>query len=220
MDDAPQVAPGNDQPGTRAVARRSGSGRDLDWRDSGRIEGKPATEGTESRAGLGGCGETRPRNRARSNGCHPGFQKCNAPRFPETECSAGFYCIHRRSQELCGVCSKPDFSMCLALSPCESICAKARSRCCLWQTAPLGISSNGCDRWLRLPYRLWRPSVIFEGVLDSLTVLRCRFAPFFFAPISSSSQVGAWSLARGRSRTQRSTPALRSRGASSALSKR
>jgi hypothetical protein len=22
-------------------------------------------------------------------------------------------------------CSKPDFSMCLALSPCESICAKA-----------------------------------------------------------------------------------------------
>ena len=68
MDDAPQVAAGNDQPGTRAAARRSGSGRDLDWRDSGRIEGKPATEGTQSRAGLGGCGETWPRNRARSNG--------------------------------------------------------------------------------------------------------------------------------------------------------
>ena len=46
----------------REVAtRRSGSGRDLDWRDSGRFEGKPATEGTESRAGLDGCGETRPR---------------------------------------------------------------------------------------------------------------------------------------------------------------
>jgi hypothetical protein len=74
----------------------------LDWRESGRIEGKPATEGTESRAGLGGCGETRPRNRARSNGCHPGFQKCNAPRFPERKCSAGFYCKHRRSQELWG----------------------------------------------------------------------------------------------------------------------
>src|SRR6266403_4661226 len=42
-------------------------------------------------------------NRARSNGCHPGFQKCNAPRFPERKCSAGFYCIHRRAQERCGV---------------------------------------------------------------------------------------------------------------------
>jgi transposase-like protein len=40
-------------------------------------------------------------------------------------------------------CRRPDFSMCLALSPCESICAKARTRYCLWQTAPLGISSNG-----------------------------------------------------------------------------
>ena len=63
-------------------------------------------------------------------------------------------------------------------------------------------------------------AVIFAGVLDRLTVLRCRFGPSFFAPISSSIQVGAWSLARGRSRTQRSTPALRSRGASLALSKR
>jgi hypothetical protein len=26
-----------------------------------------------------------------------------ALRFPERKCSAGFYCIHRRSQELCGV---------------------------------------------------------------------------------------------------------------------
>jgi hypothetical protein len=41
-----------------------------------------------------------------------------------------------------------------------------------------------------------------------LTVLRLRWAVFFFAPISSSIQVGAWSLAWGRSRTQRSTPAF------------
>ena len=40
-------------------------------------------------------------------------------------------------------------------------------------------------------------AVIFDGVLDRLTVLRCQFAPSFFAPISSSIQVGAWSLARG-----------------------
>ena len=79
MDDAPQVAAGYDQPGTRAAARRSGSGRDLDWRDSGRIERKPAAQGTESRAGPGGCGETRPRNRARSNSCHPGFQHVPRP---------------------------------------------------------------------------------------------------------------------------------------------
>jgi hypothetical protein len=45
-----------------------------------RIEGKPATEGTESRAGLGGCGETRPRNRARSNGCLPDFKSARALR--------------------------------------------------------------------------------------------------------------------------------------------
>jgi hypothetical protein len=38
--------------------------------------------------------------------------------------------------------------------------------------------------------------------------------------ISNSIQVGAWSLAWGRSRTQRSTPACRRRGASSALSSR
>ena len=32
--------------------------------------------------------------------------------------------------------------MCLALSPCELISAKAQTRCCLWQTAPLEISSK------------------------------------------------------------------------------
>ena len=48
MDDAPQVAPGNDQPGTRAAARRSGSGRDLDWRDSGRIEGSRQLKGRKA----------------------------------------------------------------------------------------------------------------------------------------------------------------------------
>src|SRR4029077_14257521 len=89
MDDAPQVAAGNDQPGTRVAARRSGSGRDLDWRDSGRIEGKPATEGTESRAGLGGCGETRPRIRARSNGCHPGFQSATLLGFLKENVAPG-----------------------------------------------------------------------------------------------------------------------------------
>ena len=89
MDDAPQVAAGYDQPETRVAARRSGSGRDLDWRDSGRIEGKPTTEGTESRAGPGGCGETRPRNRARSNGRHPGFQTCNAPGLFERNVALG-----------------------------------------------------------------------------------------------------------------------------------
>src|ERR1700747_94405 len=57
MDDAPQVAAGYDQPGTRVAARRSVSRRDLDWRDPGRIEGESAAEGTESR----GCGETWPR---------------------------------------------------------------------------------------------------------------------------------------------------------------
>jgi hypothetical protein len=33
---------------------------------------------------------------------------CNAPRFPERKCSAAFYCIHRRSQELCGVAATFD----------------------------------------------------------------------------------------------------------------
>src|SRR6201987_4503734 len=67
------------------------------------LKGSRQTEGTESRAGPGGCGETRPRNRARSNGRHPGFQTCNAPGLSERKCGAGLYCIHRRSQELCGV---------------------------------------------------------------------------------------------------------------------
>jgi len=47
-----------------------------------------------------------------------------------------------------------------------------------------------------------------------------RHEAYEVAPISSSIQVGAWSLAWGRSRTQRSTPALRSRGASPELSNR
>src|SRR5258707_6777201 len=94
MDAASQVPPGYGQLGTRAAARQSGSRRDLDWRDSSRIAGKPATEGAESRAGPGGRGETWPGNRAYSDGSDPGFQKHNASRFPETKCDGGFYPIN------------------------------------------------------------------------------------------------------------------------------
>src|SRR6266481_2306911 len=59
-----------------------------------RIAGKPATEGAESRAGPGGRGETRPGDRACSDGSDPGFQKHNASGFPETKCDGGFYRIH------------------------------------------------------------------------------------------------------------------------------
>src|SRR5258708_24598307 len=48
MDAASQVPPGYGQLGTRAAARQSGSRRDLDWRYSSRIAGKPATEGAEA----------------------------------------------------------------------------------------------------------------------------------------------------------------------------
>src|SRR3982074_3880613 len=102
MDAAPQVPPGYAQRGTPAAAWQSGSGRELDWGDPSRIAGKPATEGTESRAGPGGRGETRAGDRACSDGSDPGFQKHNASRFPETKCDAGFYHIHGRPQKLCG----------------------------------------------------------------------------------------------------------------------
>src|SRR5260221_13978236 len=102
MDAASQVPPGYGQLGTRAAARQSGSRRDLDWRYSSRIAGKPATEGGESRAGPGGRGETGPGNRAYSDGSDPGFQKHNASRFPETKCDGGVYPIHSPPQNLCG----------------------------------------------------------------------------------------------------------------------
>src|SRR5260221_11523707 len=98
MDAASQVPPGYGQLGTRAAARQSGSRRDLDWRYSSRIAGKPATEGAESRAGPGGRGEKWPGNRAYSDGSDPGFQKHNASRFPETKWDGGVYRINLRPQ--------------------------------------------------------------------------------------------------------------------------
>src|SRR5258705_4145315 len=100
MDAGSQVQPGYGQLGTRAAGRQSGSRRDLDWRYSSRIAGKPATEGAESRAGPGGRGETWPGNRAYSDGSDPGFQTHNASRFPETKCDGGFYRIHLLAQKL------------------------------------------------------------------------------------------------------------------------
>ena len=59
----------------RAAARGSGSGRHLDWRYPSGFAGKPTTEGPEGRPHRGGGGEAWPRDRARSHGGHPGFQK-------------------------------------------------------------------------------------------------------------------------------------------------
>src|SRR5271170_4939599 len=47
VDDAPQVPPSDGETGTRTAARRSGGGRHVDWRDSGRFAGKPSTERPE-----------------------------------------------------------------------------------------------------------------------------------------------------------------------------
>src|SRR5258708_30212343 len=102
MDAASQVPPGYGQLGTRAAARQSGSRRDLDWRYSSRIAGKPATEGAESRAGPGGRGETWPGNRADSDGSDPRFLKHNASRLPETKFDGAVYRIHLRPPYLCG----------------------------------------------------------------------------------------------------------------------
>jgi hypothetical protein len=48
MDAAPQVAPGYGQLGTRAAARQSGSGRDLDWRHSSRLRGSRQLKGRKA----------------------------------------------------------------------------------------------------------------------------------------------------------------------------
>ena len=53
----------------------------MGWRNSGRLAGKPTTEGPEGGTGSGGCGETRPRLRSRSHGRYPRFQKLNAARL-------------------------------------------------------------------------------------------------------------------------------------------
>src|SRR5260221_8576779 len=89
MDAASQVPPGYGQLGTRAAARQSGSRRDLDWRYSSRIAGKPATEGAESRAGPGGRGETWPGNRAYSDGSDPDFKNTTLLAFLKQNVMAG-----------------------------------------------------------------------------------------------------------------------------------
>src|SRR6266478_1601599 len=68
---------------------------------------------------------------------HPGFQKCNAPRFPERKCSAGFYCIHRRSQELCGVAAS-------RISACASPSALANRSA---QRREVGAAFGGPRHW-------------------------------------------------------------------------
>src|SRR5260221_6991213 len=89
MDAASQVPPGYGQLGTRAAARQSGSRRDLDWRYSSRIAGKPATEGAESRAGPGGRGGTWPGNRAYSDGSDPDFKNTTLLAFLKQNVMAG-----------------------------------------------------------------------------------------------------------------------------------
>jgi len=48
MNAAPQVPPGYGQLGTRAAARQSGSGRDLDWRDSAGLRGSRQLKGRKA----------------------------------------------------------------------------------------------------------------------------------------------------------------------------
>ena len=66
----------------------------LGGRNSGRFAGKPATQRPKGGTGGGGRG-ARPHHRARSYSGHPGFQKHNSARLPETECRTRCYDLYR-----------------------------------------------------------------------------------------------------------------------------